>query len=93
MILVQAVSLESKLIVIGYEFEEGNSNMEEGLMREMLKEDAEPMGKVKVIWKKHEAENKKSLVILDMGNKWNRDNIMRNQKAGNNFIVTRSIPK
>ena len=84
---------ESKLIAIGYEFEEGNGNVEEELMKEMLKEDAEPMGKVKVIWKKHGIENKKIIFIVDAGSRCNRDNIMRNQKAGKNFIVKKSIPK
>ena len=58
-----------KLIVIGYEFEEGYGNMEEELIKEMLNEDAEPIGKVKVIWKKHGIKDKKSIVILDAGNR------------------------
>ena len=62
-------------------------------MKEMLKEGAVPIGKVKVIWKKPGIEDKKSIVILDTGNRWNRDNIMRNQKAGKNFIVKKLIPK
>ena len=38
-------------------------------MKEMLKEDAEPIGKVKVIWKKPGIQEKKSTDILDTGNR------------------------
>ena len=82
-----------KLIVIGYDFEENASDLEEKLVKDILKEDAELVGKVKIVWKKSKAENKKSLIILKTGNRWTRENILRNQRPGKNFIVKRSIPK
>ena len=32
-------------------------------------------------------------MILDAGNGWNRENILRNQRAGKDFIVKKSIPR
>ena len=79
--------------MIGYDFDEGCSNLEEKLMKDILKEDAEPMGRVKIVWKKGATDNKKSIVILDANNRWARENILRNQKAGKDFIVKKSILK
>ena len=59
-----------KLIVIGYNFEENASDLEEKLVKDILKEDVEPVGKVKIVWKKGKVENKKSLIILETGNRW-----------------------
>ena len=50
---------ENKIIVIGYEFDEGSSNLEEKLMKDILKDEAETMGRVKIVWKKGATDNKK----------------------------------
>ena len=62
-------------------------------MKDILKDEAEPMGRVKIVFKKGATDNKKSIVILDAVSRWNRENILRNQKASKDFIVKKSIPK
>ena len=48
---------------------------------------------MKIIWKKGKVDNKRSIIILETGNKWRRESLLKNQKPGKNFIVKRSVQK
>ena len=84
---------ETKIVVVGYAFDEGGSNLEEKLMKDTLRDEVELLGWIKIVWKKTASENKKSVIILDARSVWNREHILRNQKAGKDFMVKKSIPK
>ena len=40
---------ELRLVIIGYEFQDNEGNLEERLVRDILREDVEPPGRVKII--------------------------------------------
>ena len=84
---------ELRLVVMGYEFQENEDNIEDKLVNDIVKEGAEVPGHVKIVWKKGKVDNKRSIVILETGSKWTRDFLLRNQKPGKNFVVKRSVPK
>ena len=73
---------ELRLVVMGYEFQENENNLEEKLVKDILKEGAEAPGRVKIVWKKGKVDNKRSIGILETGNKWTQDFLLKNQKPG-----------
>ena len=43
---------ELRLIVMGYDFQENDNNLENKLVSDILKEGMEAPGRVKIVWKK-----------------------------------------
>ena len=84
---------ETKIVVIGFAFSEGDNNIVDKLMKDTLRDGVELLGQMKIVWKKAASENKKSVIILDAGSVWNREHILCNQKPSKDFMVKKSIPK
>ena len=84
---------ETKIVVIGFTFSESDENVADKLIKDTLRDGVEPLGPVKVVWKKVASDDKKSVIILDTGSVWNREHILKNQKPGKVFMVKKSVPK
>ena len=84
---------ETKIVVVGFKFSENDDNTADKLMKDTIRDGVEPLGPIKVVWKKEASEEKKSVIIIDTGSVWNREHILKNQKPGKDFMVKKSIPK
>ena len=84
---------ETKIVVVGFKFSEDDDNTADKLIKDTMRDGVEPLGPIKVVWKKEASEEKKSVIIIDTGSVWNREHILKNQKPGKDFMVKKSIPK
>ena len=84
---------ESKIVVIGFNVTGNDEETGDKLMKDTLRDGIQPLGPIKIVWKKEASDNKKSVIILDTGSVWNREHILKNQKPGKEFTVKKSIPK
>merc|ERR1712082_33330 len=54
---------ETKIVVIGFKFSESDDNTADKLMKDTLRDGVEPLGPIKIVWKKAASDDKKSVII------------------------------